>query len=166
LCVVSRWGVWSVIFAVLSALLQILVPYNKKIWSLSFVLVTAGLAGTTLSLCYFFVDIFEWKGKQILQKLSQPFVWLGMNPIAIFALMIFIEVLLLFTFHVKMDGEKTSLWVFLNTKVRREKKKKKRFEFGSYLLGQLLESWLPSMLASLIFSLFWVVVYTLIAFGM
>jgi predicted acyltransferase len=55
-------------------------PINKNLWSSSFVLFTAGFGLALFALCYWLVDIRGWK------KLGQPFVWYGVNPLAIYAM--------------------------------------------------------------------------------
>jgi len=60
-------------------------PINKKLWTSSYVLLTAGLALLCLALCYWVVDIKQWKGSW-----SRFFLVFGMNAIAayVFAEMI------------------------------------------------------------------------------
>jgi predicted acyltransferase len=53
-------------------------PLNKHLWTGSFVLVTAGVATLTLGLIYLAVDISG------LRSWARPFVWLGVNPLAIY----------------------------------------------------------------------------------
>jgi predicted acyltransferase len=52
-------------------------PINKKLWTSSYVLLTAGLALVCLALCYAVVDI-----KKCRRGWSLPFVVFGMNAIA------------------------------------------------------------------------------------
>jgi predicted acyltransferase len=52
-------------------------PINKKLWTSSYVLLTAGLALMGLALLYWLVD-----GKQLRGPWTKPFVVLGMNAIA------------------------------------------------------------------------------------
>jgi predicted acyltransferase len=52
-------------------------PINKKLWTSSYVLLTAGLALVCLALCYAVVDIKKWH-----RGWSLPFVVFGMNAIA------------------------------------------------------------------------------------
>jgi predicted acyltransferase len=51
-------------------------PINKKLWTSSFVLFTAGLAAVGLALCYWVVDMKGYR------RWSLPFVILGLNAIA------------------------------------------------------------------------------------
>jgi predicted acyltransferase len=53
-------------------------PVIKKIWTSSFVLVTAGYSALLVALFYQVVDIWKY------QKWAQPFVWIGVNPITIY----------------------------------------------------------------------------------
>ncbi len=53
-------------------------PVIKKIWSSSFVLVTAGYSALLLGAFYLVIDV--WKK----QWWCQPFVWYGMNPITVY----------------------------------------------------------------------------------
>jgi len=53
------------------------IPINKNLWSLSFVLVLAGLAFIILTLFYLLVDVSK-------RFTGEPFVWLGMNSIIVY----------------------------------------------------------------------------------
>jgi predicted acyltransferase len=53
-------------------------PVIKKLWSPSFVLVTAGCSALLLGIFYWMVEVWKW------QTWCQPFVWIGMNPITIY----------------------------------------------------------------------------------
>jgi predicted acyltransferase len=55
-------------------------PMNKSLWSGSYALVTVGLAALTLSICFYVVDV---KGSR---NWARPLVWLGVNPLAVYAL--------------------------------------------------------------------------------
>ena len=52
-------------------------PINKKLWTSSFVLLTAGLALICLALCYWILDLKQWRGRW-----TKFFLVFGMNPIA------------------------------------------------------------------------------------
>jgi len=54
------------------------VPLNKNLWTASYVLVTAGIAATVLACCYLVVDVAN------VRFWGRPFVWLGLNPLAIY----------------------------------------------------------------------------------
>ncbi len=53
------------------------IPINKNLWSLSFILVLAGLAFIILTILYLFVDVYKL-------YTGEPFLWLGMNSIVIY----------------------------------------------------------------------------------
>jgi len=53
-------------------------PVVKKIWTSSFVLVTAGWSALLLAGFHYVVDVRQWRGW------CQPFVWIGMNPITLY----------------------------------------------------------------------------------
>jgi predicted acyltransferase len=55
-------------------------PLNKPLWSGSYALVTAGLAAAAFTLCYVIVDVAR------VRAWARPFVWLGVNPLAIYFL--------------------------------------------------------------------------------
>jgi len=52
-------------------------PINKKLWTSSYVVFTAGLALLCLALCYWIVDVKQWRGLW-----NKPFLVFGMNAIA------------------------------------------------------------------------------------
>ena len=53
-------------------------PINKKLWTSSYVLFTAGIAMATFALCYCLVDVIGWR------KWAIPFIWFGVNPMAVY----------------------------------------------------------------------------------
>jgi predicted acyltransferase len=50
-------------------------PINKRLWTSSFVLLTAGLAAAVLALCFWAADICRWR------RLARPFEVMGVNAI-------------------------------------------------------------------------------------
>ena len=56
-------------------------PINKKLWTSSYVIFTAGMALLSLSLCYWVVDMKRWRGPW-----TKPFLVFGMNAIAAYVL--------------------------------------------------------------------------------
>lgn len=60
-------------------------PINKKLWTSSYVVFTAGMALVCLALCYWILDVEQWRGRW-----TRFFLVFGMNPIAayVFAEMI------------------------------------------------------------------------------
>ena len=55
-------------------------PINKALWTGSYSLFTAGLALLGLAICYWVIDLHDHRGWAL------PFVWLGLNPLAIYFL--------------------------------------------------------------------------------
>ncbi len=75
---------FAVVCVALGEFFSIWFPINKKLWTSSYVLLTAGLAVLCLTLCYAVLDIRKWRGGWTL-----PFTVFGMNAIAAY---IFAEV--------------------------------------------------------------------------
>ncbi|XP_050681530.1 heparan-alpha-glucosaminide N-acetyltransferase isoform X1 [Leptidea sinapis] len=80
---VSRWLAWALVFALAGALLagfsreHGVIPVNKNLWSMSFVLATSAVSLTILSICYTFTDAWRlWAGG--------PFRAPGLNAIALY----------------------------------------------------------------------------------
>jgi predicted acyltransferase len=67
-------------------------PVNKKLWTSSFVLLTAGLALMILALCYWVMDLKQWRGGW-----TRPFLVFGMNAIAAYVCAALLAHLLIFT---------------------------------------------------------------------
>jgi len=80
---IGRWMAWSTVTGVIGAILcggsqnGGLVPVNKNLWSISFVMVTSCFAFALLSFLYVIIDVKNWwKG--------QPFFYAGMNSILLY----------------------------------------------------------------------------------
>ncbi|XP_053600577.1 heparan-alpha-glucosaminide N-acetyltransferase [Plodia interpunctella] len=80
---ISRWLTWGLVFALAGALLagfsreHGVVPINKNLWSMSFVLVTSACCLVLLTICYTFTDGWRiWGGG--------PFRAPGLNAIALY----------------------------------------------------------------------------------
>jgi predicted acyltransferase len=56
-------------------------PINKNLWTSSFVVFTAGAALLCLGLCYWVLDVEQWRGRW-----TKFFLVFGMNPIAAYVL--------------------------------------------------------------------------------
>ncbi len=54
-------------------------PINKKIWTSSYVIFTAGAALLLLAACFFLMEVLHWK------KWAFPFLIFGTNPILVYA---------------------------------------------------------------------------------
>ncbi|CAF0974728.1 unnamed protein product [Adineta ricciae] len=79
----SQWLIWSIICGCFGLGLSFgghsdsWIPINKNLWSLTFVFTLASLAFVILSVLYVLVDVRQW-------FTGAPFLWLGMNSIAIY----------------------------------------------------------------------------------
>jgi predicted acyltransferase len=70
-------ALFGVVGIVAGQILDLGFPINKKLWTSSYVIFTAGLALLCLALCYWMVDVKKWRG--LWTKLLLVF---GMNAIA------------------------------------------------------------------------------------
>jgi predicted acyltransferase len=55
-------------------------PLDKPLWTGSFTLFTAGISAIAFAACFAVVDVLH------LRAWARPFVWLGVNPLAIYFL--------------------------------------------------------------------------------
>ncbi len=53
-------------------------PINKSLWTGSYALLTSGLAALTLAACLYLPDV------RAVERWARPFLWLGINPLAIY----------------------------------------------------------------------------------
>jgi predicted acyltransferase len=70
---VSGWG-WHIQF-----------PVIKKLWTSSYVLVAGGYSCLLMGLAYGVIDVLGWK------RWAAPWVWIGMNPIALYVAFKFVD---------------------------------------------------------------------------
>lgn len=85
-------------------------PFNKSLWTSSYVIYTTGLALCFLGFCYWLIDIKGYK------KWSKPFVIFGMNALALFVFSgLFARVISILKVS-DADGKEISLqkWIFDN----------------------------------------------------
>ncbi|XP_014484008.1 PREDICTED: heparan-alpha-glucosaminide N-acetyltransferase-like [Dinoponera quadriceps] len=76
---VVRWLLWAALYGVLGCAFHFsnVIPVNKNLWSLSFVLVSTSFALAFLSACYLLIDVTRvWRGG--------PFRIAGMNALALY----------------------------------------------------------------------------------
>lgn len=109
--IVKQWASWAVFFVLLSLPIALFMPYNKKLWSSSFALLTVGISGVMLVLMLGLVDVAGAAGSRFsacIDICTRPFLWLGMNPLAIFVLMDLTAILMIRIIFVN-DGSE-SLW--------------------------------------------------------
>ncbi|HEY7120327.1 MAG TPA: DUF5009 domain-containing protein [Tepidisphaeraceae bacterium] len=72
------WGVAGIIGALIW---HLQFPIIKKLWTSSFVLLTAGISAILLAVFYWVIDIKNHR------LWAQPFVWIGMNAITVYMFM-------------------------------------------------------------------------------
>lgn len=79
----KRWIIWALVCGLLGGALagfqqdDGLIPVNKNMWSLSYVLVTAAIAFAVLTMMYWLVDVRCWWS-------GAPLQWAGMNAILMY----------------------------------------------------------------------------------
>jgi predicted acyltransferase len=71
----------GVVGVAIGMVMNIWLPINKKLWTSSFVVFTAGLALIGLAICYQVLDLKRWRGRW-----TVPFLVFGMNSIAAYVL--------------------------------------------------------------------------------
>lgn len=78
-----KWTTWGTLCGLIGAILCLgsqeggIIPINKNLWSISFVLVTSCFAYFVLSFLYVFVDVFKWWS-------GSPFIYPGRNALAMY----------------------------------------------------------------------------------
>jgi predicted acyltransferase len=63
-------------------------PLNKKLWSISYTFLTIGISGVSLALITIALDLVGKKNQKyqkVISIITGPFIWMGRNPLAIFA---------------------------------------------------------------------------------
>lgn len=78
-------------------------PINKKIWTSSYVLLTAGLALTVLAMCYWLIDLKGYR------RWTWPFLVFGTNAIFVYVASGFVTRILLYT---PAGGTSVRSWVY------------------------------------------------------
>ncbi len=104
-----NWIVLSCIFGVLVYPMTLLMPLNKKLYSASFTLIVVAISGASLTFFYFLVDIVPTllpSSKKIIETITAPLKWLGLNPLAIFVLMDLVAIFMII--YIKIDD--VSIW--------------------------------------------------------
>ena len=78
-------ALFGVVGVVAGQILDLGFPINKKLWTSSYVIFTAGMALLCLALCYWMVDVKKWRSLW-----TKPLLVFGMNAIAAY---VFAEVI-------------------------------------------------------------------------
>ena len=85
--------IWTVVGAICLVLVypsKLLMPLNKRLYTLSFLFVTLAASISILTLFLIVIDYipkYSSKAKTVVGKIIRPLQWLGMNPLAIFILL-------------------------------------------------------------------------------
>jgi predicted acyltransferase len=140
---VASWLSIAVIFGALTYPMYLLTPFNKKLFTPSFILVVGAVTGVALTFFYFIVDILPSKypkTEKAIRIITAPLLWLGLNPLAVFVLMDLVGIF--FILYIKIDG--VSLW--------------------SQFFRHVFSSWISNTdISSLLFGLFFVILWTAVA---
>ena len=94
----TLWIITSLILGSVVYPLTLMMPLNKKIWSISFVFLTTSVTGLSLTFITYFVDILGSKHEKygkIINIITTPFIWWGRNPLAIFIIMDVIAIIMI-----------------------------------------------------------------------
>jgi predicted acyltransferase len=108
---ILNWIAISVVFGVLVYPMTLLMPLNKKLYSASFTLIVIAVSGASLSFFYLVVDILPDtipQSKKVIQTISAPLKWLGLNPLAIFVLMTLVTIFMRNYFFI----DDSNLWTY------------------------------------------------------
>jgi predicted acyltransferase len=109
--IVKNWLSYAVFFVLLSLPISMFMPYNKKLWSTSFAMLTVGISGCMLVIMLLLIDVAgnqpNGRFNRPIDIFTRPFLWLGMNPLAIFVLMDLTAILMIRIITIN-NGE--SLW--------------------------------------------------------
>ena len=123
--------------------MTLLMPLNKKIYSASFTLIVVAISGASLTFFYCVVDLLPAmipKTKRVVEIVSAPLKWLGLNPLAIFVLMDVIAIILII--YIKIDDR--SVW--------------------SRFFNACFSSWISDeTVAAAVFACFFVILWTIVA---
>jgi predicted acyltransferase len=140
---VISWLTISFILGAVTYPMYLLTPFNKKLFTPSFILVIGAVTGTALTFFYFIVDILPSirpKTQKTIEIITSPLLWLGLNPLAIFVLMDLLAIFLIL--YIKIDG--VSMW--------------------SQFFRHVFASWiLNTDVSSLLFGFFFVLLWTIVA---
>jgi predicted acyltransferase len=119
---------------------SMVLPLNKPLWTGSYALVTAGLGIIAFALCYWVIDVLR------IGRWAMPFVWLGVNPLAVYFASEFVAHLLDKPWVHDASGPTTAKFVLYWNLVR-----------------PLVSGWGGEQTASLAFAVFTLAVWTLVA---
>lgn len=94
------------VLTVAGLILTIDLPFNKPLWTTSYILYTAGLGTILLTLLYLIIDVNHWRAW------AWPFAILGMNALFIYIVPILVKLYILSEWHWRIeDGSRLQLGV-------------------------------------------------------
>lgn len=111
-------------------------PYNKNLWSSSFVLLTSGTGFVVGSLLYLIIDVIQYDS-------TKPFIALGSNP---------------FFIYVSSELIRKTLWMIPIT----DKETHARMYLNTWITTKYITPWAGTKLDSFYFAVFYVVVWMFI----
>lgn len=132
---------FGIIIAKIALLTQSSMPFNKNLWSSSFVLLTAGMAAILIAVLYFIMDIIKY------DSIFKPFVFLGSSSI--------------FVYLVSEIIRKT-LWVIPVV----DSVTKKSVTLNVWITNNYIAPWSGNFLDSFYFSVIYVVLWIVIMSGL
>lgn len=95
--IMANWIMFSLLMGAMVYPLTILMPLNKKIWSISFVFLTSAASGLALTLITYLFDVLNKKYVKygrVANIITKPSIWLGRNPLAVFVVMEIVAIIL------------------------------------------------------------------------
>jgi predicted acyltransferase len=105
----KTWIVASLLCGLVVYPLINLMPLNKKIYSTSFTFIVIAISGLCLSSLVILIDILPAscpRYAKIVNFITGPFLWLGMNPLAVFVMMDLVAIFMIK--YIEVEGK--SLW--------------------------------------------------------
>ena len=104
-----HWLGISLAFGAIVYPMTLMMPLNKKIYSGSFTLIVIAISGASLTFFYCLVDLlpaYVPGAKKVVEIVTAPLKWLGLNPLAIFVLMDMVAIFMII--YIKIDDK--SVW--------------------------------------------------------
>lgn len=105
-----RMAAAGVVILAIGRALHPFFPINKKLWTSTFVIFTAGFAMVLLALCYWLVDVKK------LRRWATPFLVFGTNALAIFVFADLLAILSTRFHHLRADGRLVTWHSFIYNK--------------------------------------------------
>lgn len=108
---IKHWLLPGIYMVIISYPLSYSIPYNRKIWTPTFALLSSGCFGFILS---FFFLVFDRMKNPVSEIIKLPFIYLGSNILFIYSGMVVVNNFLRHNVSFTAeDGTITSLWSIL-----------------------------------------------------